>query len=70
MSVVSKLKKSRATWKTKAVERNSELKYQRAEVKRLKGDRNKYKAQLQDMKRQLAEEQKKTACRLLKIKNG
>ena len=60
MSVVSKLKRSRTTWKEKAVERNNELKYQRAEVKRLKADRNKYKAELQDMKRQLAEEQKKT----------
>ena len=69
MSVISKLKKSRATWKAKAVERNSELKYQRAEVKRLKADRNKYKAELQDVKRQL-EERKKTAGRLLKIKNG
>jgi len=59
MSVVSKVKKSRAAWKGKAVERNSELKYQRAEVKRLKADRNKYKAELQDMTRQLAEEQKK-----------
>lgn len=59
MSVVSKLKKSRAAWKEKAVERNSELKYQRAEVKRLKVDRSKYKAELQDMKRQLAEEKKK-----------
>lgn len=59
MSVVSKLKRSRTTWKEKAVERNNELKYQRAEVKRLKADRNKYKAELQDMKRQLAEEQKK-----------
>lgn len=69
MSVVSKLKKSRAAWKEKAVERNSELKYQRAEVKRLKADRSKYKAELQDMKRQLAEE-KKTAYRRLKIKNA
>jgi predicted nucleic acid-binding Zn-ribbon protein len=60
MSVVSKLKRSRTTWKEKAVERNNELKYQRAEAKRLKADRNKYKAELQDMKRQLAEEQKKT----------
>ena len=59
MSVVSKLKRSRTTWKEKAVERNNELKYQRAEVTRLKADRNKYKAELQDMKRQLAEEQKK-----------
>lgn len=59
MSVVSKLKRSRTTWKEKAVERNNELKYQRAEVKRLKADRSKYKAELQDMKRQLAEEQKK-----------
>ena len=59
MSVVSKLKRSRTTWKEKAVERNNELKYQRAEAKRLKADRNKYKAELQDMKRQLAEEQKK-----------
>jgi len=70
MSAVSKLKKSRAAWKEKAVERNNELKYHRAEVKRLKADRNKYKVELQDMKRQLAEEQKKTACRLLKIKKG
>ena len=60
MSVVSKLKRSRTTWKEKAVERNNELKYQRAEAKRLKADRNKYKAELEDMKRQLAEEQKKT----------
>ena len=70
MSVISKLKKSRATWKAKAVERNNELKYQRAEVKRLKAGRNKYKAKLQNMTWQLAEEQKKTACRFLKIKNG
>ena len=60
MSVVSKLKKSRASWKDKAVERNYELKYQRAEIKRLKADRNKYKAKLQDVERQLAEAQKKT----------
>ena len=70
MSVVSKLKKSRASWKDKAVERNNELKYQRAEVKRLKTDRNKYKAELREMTRKLAEEQKKTACQPLKIKNG
>lgn len=69
MSVVSKLKKSRSAWKGKAVERNGELKYQRAEVKRLKADRNKYKAELQEMTRQLAEEQKKT-CQPLKIKRG
>ena len=70
MSVVSKLKKSRASWKDKAVERNYELKYQRAEIKRLKADRNKYKAKLREMTRKLAEEQKKTACQPLKIRNG
>jgi uncharacterized coiled-coil DUF342 family protein len=70
MSAISKLKKSRAAWKAKAVERNNELKYHRDELKRLKADRNKYKAELQEMKRQLAEEQKKTVCQPLKIKNG
>ena len=70
MSVVSKLKKSREAWKEKAVGRGNELKYQRAEVKRLKADRNKYKAKLQGVKRELAEEQKKTACQPLKVKNA
>ena len=54
-----KIKKSRTTWKEKAVERNSELKYQRSEVKRLKISRDKYKAELQEVKQQLEEERKK-----------
>jgi len=39
-------------------------------VKRLKADRNKYKAELQEMRRQLSEEQKKRPAVTPKTKKG
>lgn len=61
MSNLSRIKQSRDSWKTKAVNRNEIIKYQKAEVKRLKADRDKYKAQLREAKQQHDEERKKNA---------
>lgn len=60
MSKISKLKKSRADWKEKAVDRTKTIKYQKAELKRIKKERDEYKAQFQKTKQELEKEQKKT----------
>ncbi|MBF0232705.1 MAG: hypothetical protein HQK65_06660, partial [Desulfamplus sp.] len=59
MSKVSKIKQSRDSWKTKAVKRNEAIKYYKAELKRVKANRDKYKTQLHEAKQQLDEERKK-----------
>ncbi len=59
MSKISQLKKSRSTWKEKAVDRNQTIKYQKAELKRLKNDRDKYKSQLRETRKQRDEGRKK-----------
>lgn len=59
MSKISKLKKSRADWKEKAVDRTKTIKYQKAELKRIKKERDEYKAQFQKTKQELEKEQKK-----------
>mgnify|MGYP006294082099 CR=1 FL=1 len=43
MSKVSKIRKSRDTWKTKAVERGSELRYYRRELGRVKKERDRFR---------------------------
>ena len=60
MSQISKLKKSRTIWKEKAVARTKTIKYQNAELKRIKKERDEYKAKLQKTKQELEKEQKKT----------
>lgn len=45
MSKVAKLRKSRANWKQKAVDRGSTIRYQRKELRRLKRERDQYKQQ-------------------------
>ena len=60
MSKISKLKKSRTNWKDKAVDRTKTVKYQRAELKRIKKERDKYKAQLHKTRQELEAERKKT----------
>ena len=52
MSKLSKMKKSRDTWKSKAVERGGENCRLRAEVKRLKNDRDKYKEEAKKVKKE------------------
>lgn len=63
MSVVSKLifrwQESSIYGFFISIFQNIELLYQRTKAKWLKADRDKYKAKLQDIKRQLDEEQKK-----------
>ena len=48
MSKVSKIRKSRDTWKTKAVERGNELRYSRRELARVKKERDKLKKEAKE----------------------
>lgn len=57
-----KIKKSRAAWKGKAVERTHTVKYQKAELKRIKNERDKYKYELRETKNKLEKERKKSTC--------
>lgn len=52
MSKLSKMKKSRGLWKNKAVARGGENRRLRAEVKRLKEDRDKYKNEAREAKKE------------------
>jgi hypothetical protein len=59
MSKISKLKNSRNTWKTKAMDRATDLRYQRTQNSRIKQEREKYKSQVRELKRDLEKERKK-----------
>jgi hypothetical protein len=59
MSKISKLKNSRHTWKTKAVDRAGALRYQMAQNARIKQEREKYKSQARKFKRELEKERRK-----------
>ncbi len=59
MSKISKLSKSRQTWKTKAMDRAKRLKYQRIQNARIKQEREKYKSEARELKRELEKERKK-----------
>jgi hypothetical protein len=59
MSKISKLKNSRDTWKTKAVDRAKALRYQKTQKARIKQEREKYKSQARELKRELEKERKK-----------
>lgn len=61
MSIKSKLKKSRENWKEKAVIRGKNLRYQRKENHRIKRERDRYKKQAVEAKRQLEKELRKKA---------
>ncbi len=55
MSTLSKLRKSRDTWKQKAVERGERIRSQRKEHRRLKHDRDQYKQRAQQAAKELAQ---------------
>jgi len=55
MSTYNKMKKRRDRWKGKAVERNSDLRYQRKENKRIKKERDQYKQAWRDSEKELEE---------------
>lgn len=59
MSKISKLNKSRQTWKTKAMDRAKLLKYQGIQNVRIKQEREKYKSEAREFKRELEKEHKK-----------
>jgi len=59
MSKISKLKKSIKTWKTKAMDRGKLLKYQKLENVRIKQEREKYKSEAHQFKRDMEKERKK-----------
>ncbi len=63
MSKVSKLKKSRSGWKEKAVDRSGTIRYQSAELKRVKKERDQYKSDLRETQQELKQERKKTHLR-------
>lgn len=52
-------KKSRSDWKNKSTERASIIRYQNAQLKRIKEEREKYKSQFKQAQRELEEERKK-----------
>lgn len=51
MSKVSKLKKSRARWKQKSIDRAKEERYLRKELKRVKQERDLYKSKVKELKK-------------------
>lgn len=59
MSLLSKLKKSRDSWKQKAKERAEKLRYHLREKARIKEEREFYKEQVRVLKEQLKEERQK-----------
>ena len=61
MSIKSKLKKSRNNWKEKAIIRGKNLLYQRRENRRIKKERDRYKKQAREAKKQLEKERLKKA---------
>jgi len=66
MSKISKLKKSNLNWKNKSVERASIIRYQKAQLKRIKEEREKYKIQFKQAQRELEEERKKNSLPVCK----
>ncbi len=61
MSKISKLNNSRNTWKAKAIDRANNLRYQKAQNSRIKQEREKYKSQVRELKRDLEKERKKNS---------
>lgn len=59
MSLISKIKKSRDSWKQKAKERAKKLRYQRKENLRIKNEREHYKQLAREANKQLKKERKK-----------
>jgi len=59
MSKFSKIKQSRDAWNAKAVSRNGIIKFQKAKLKRITEDRDKYKSQCLETRKELEKERKK-----------
>lgn len=66
MSLISKLRKSRKNWKKKAITRGQSERYQRKEKLRIKKERDRYKEEAREAKKQLEKEPRKN---ILPVRN-